>query len=257
LGVGSVARLLGSSGAGCFAWHGVCTERERRGSKSRRRRLPSSKSLLSLNAAALVVFGSCRSGLIPTTIMSATSSTDLRIPPTVSETTALRQFRLLEAVQSGDRAKLEPFLSELELPSSDQGASLLNRAVKVAGHDTIAHILSHPRVDPNVPYPEPSGTTPIHLASSEGRADVGAGLLPFFSSCLPYSRRLTMPLCSQSNCSSLILASTTPSSMHPARAALTLLQLISLLIPSSVSPSNLCWLPLVVSSHLKPLLFVP
>lgn len=54
----------------------------------------------------------------------------------VTDSEALYQFRLLEALRSGEIAKLQPFLNDLTrsagVGEEDKGAAMLNRAVKCA-----------------------------------------------------------------------------------------------------------------------------
>ncbi|KAL7414222.1 Oxysterol-binding protein-domain-containing protein [Mrakia frigida] len=92
----------------------------------------------------------------------------------VGDSEALYQFRLLEALRSGDIAKIHPFLNDLTKPGADEEAagSLLSRAIKCASYETVEHILLNRSVDPNKAYPTSSGTTPLHLAGESGRADI-------------------------------------------------------------------------------------
>jgi ankyrin repeat protein len=54
--------------------------------------------------------------------------------------------------------------------------SMLSQSFFRAG-ETVALLLSHRAISPNGVYPPGSGTTPLHLAASLGRADVANLLL--------------------------------------------------------------------------------
>ncbi|KAI0074811.1 hypothetical protein K474DRAFT_1647551 [Panus rudis PR-1116 ss-1] len=98
---------------------------------------------------------------------------------------SLYQVRLLTALRSGDPAKIHPFLADItkdrrsstEEGANDLGAAALHLAIRCATCDTVAFLLTHRTISPNAVYPAGSGTTPLHLAASLGRADVVSLLL--------------------------------------------------------------------------------
>lgn len=143
---------------------------------------------------------------------SALTVTDLSASPSASTListsapNALYNFRLLEALRSDDPAQVQPFLDELGHGGSggaeDEGKAgrLLGMAVRVASGMSAAAarqdklmpvpiihlILSSQAVSsPNLPVSSGSSTTPLHVASEIGRADVGEFADP--GSCAPTS----------------------------------------------------------------------
>ncbi|TRM63799.1 Oxysterol-binding protein-domain-containing protein [Schizophyllum amplum] len=93
----------------------------------------------------------------------------------------LYQVKLLSAIRSGDPALIHPFLAEIgkdrrksaEKDSDfDTGAAALHLAVRCASVETVGLLLSHRAISPNGVHPPGSGTTPLHLAASLGRADI-------------------------------------------------------------------------------------
>ncbi|RXW22360.1 hypothetical protein EST38_g3497 [Candolleomyces aberdarensis] len=94
-------------------------------------------------------------------------------------TEPLSQVRLLSALRSGDAASIHPFLAEISKDRRtsgegevDTGAAALHLAVRCATPETVALLLSHRAISPNGVHPPGSGTTPLHLAASLGRADI-------------------------------------------------------------------------------------
>ncbi|KAL1719000.1 Oxysterol-binding protein-domain-containing protein [Schizophyllum commune] len=93
----------------------------------------------------------------------------------------LYQVKLLAAIRSGDPALIHPFLAEIGKDRRksvdkdgdlDTGAAALHLAVRCASVETVALLLSHRAISPNGIHPPGSGTTPLHLAASLGRADI-------------------------------------------------------------------------------------
>ncbi|KIK64054.1 hypothetical protein GYMLUDRAFT_40287 [Collybiopsis luxurians FD-317 M1] len=122
--------------------------------------------------------------------------------PTPMSASALKQVKLLAALRSGDPALIHPFLVEIgkerkdrarkslqmsngegeprkegEDDDLDTGAAALHLAIRCASIDTIRLLLSHRSISPNGIHPPNSGTTPLHLAASLGRAEVVEVLL--------------------------------------------------------------------------------
>ncbi|KAI0307052.1 Oxysterol-binding protein-domain-containing protein [Multifurca ochricompacta] len=93
---------------------------------------------------------------------------------------SLYQVKLLSALRTGDPALIHPFLSEIEKhrtiylgeSQTDLGAAALHLAIRCASIETVSLLLSHRSIPPNAVHPPASGTTPLHLAASLGRADV-------------------------------------------------------------------------------------
>ncbi|ORY26692.1 putative Oxysterol-binding protein [Naematelia encephala] len=120
-------------------------------------------------------------------------STKLSSSPTISiansltaPSSALYNFRLLEALRSDDPAQVQPFLDELRPSSSSVGGQedvskagrLLGMAVRVASVPILTLILSSPNIpSPNLPVQPGSMSTPLHVASEIGRADAAGVLL--------------------------------------------------------------------------------
>lgn len=107
--------------------------------------------------------------------MSEASSSKLPEP--------LYQVKLLAALRNGDVALITQLLTEIgknkrkssDSTSSDDpdlGAAALHLSIRCASVETVALLLSHRSISPNTVYPRGSGTTPLHLAASIGRADV-------------------------------------------------------------------------------------
>ncbi|KAG2367637.1 Oxysterol-binding protein-domain-containing protein [Suillus spraguei] len=99
-------------------------------------------------------------------------------------TEPLHQVKLLSALRSGDPALIHPFLAEIgkERRKSvdgdiNTGAAALHLAIRCASVDTVQLLLSHRAISPNGVHPPGSGTTPLHLAASLGRADIVSVLL--------------------------------------------------------------------------------
>ncbi|KAG0702561.1 Oxysterol-binding protein-domain-containing protein [Suillus ampliporus] len=99
-------------------------------------------------------------------------------------TEPLQQVKLLSALRSGDPALIHPFLTEIgkdRRKSVDgdlnTGAAALHLAIRCASVDTVQLLLSHRAISPNGVHPPGSGTTPLHLAASLGRADIIGMLL--------------------------------------------------------------------------------
>ncbi|KAK4689354.1 oxysterol-binding protein 1, partial [Tremellales sp. Uapishka_1] len=98
-----------------------------------------------------------------------------------TQATALYNFRLLSALRSENPQDVQPFLDELQ-PSSRSAAGmedlekvgrLLAMAVRVGSVETIRRILASSHVpSPNISGGAGSLVTPLHVASSIGRADV-------------------------------------------------------------------------------------
>ncbi|CAK9786023.1 hypothetical protein CC85DRAFT_308156 [Cutaneotrichosporon oleaginosum] len=90
-----------------------------------------------------------------------------------STNAALYNFRLLEALRSGNVAEVQPYLDELKSAPEGSAGRILGMAVRVASVPVIKHILSSPNFpSPNLPVNPPSLTTPLHIASDIGRAEV-------------------------------------------------------------------------------------
>ncbi|KAG1741680.1 Oxysterol-binding protein-domain-containing protein [Suillus lakei] len=103
---------------------------------------------------------------------------------TSDATEPLHQVKLLSALRSGDPALIHPFLTEIgkERRKSvdgdiNTGAAALHLAIRCASVDTVQLLLSHRAISPNGVHPPGSGTTPLHLAASLGRADILSVLL--------------------------------------------------------------------------------
>ncbi|KAL5534160.1 hypothetical protein ACEPAG_621 [Sanghuangporus baumii] len=100
-------------------------------------------------------------------------------PSPASAAEPLYQVKLLGALRTGDAASITQLLSEIARAKRhnlhddfDVGAAALHLAIRCASTDTIALLLSNRSISPNAVYPRGSGTTPLHLAASIGRADV-------------------------------------------------------------------------------------
>ncbi|KAG1737206.1 Oxysterol-binding protein-domain-containing protein [Suillus lakei] len=112
-------------------------------------------------------------------------SSTLSIRSLMSDTTEpLHQVKLLSALRSGDPALIHPFLTEIgkERRKSvdgdiNTGAAALHLAIRCASVDTVQLLLSHRAISPNGVHPPGSGTTPLHLSASLGRADIVSVLL--------------------------------------------------------------------------------
>ncbi|KAF9653614.1 hypothetical protein BDM02DRAFT_3153048 [Thelephora ganbajun] len=78
----------------------------------------------------------------------------------------LNQARYLKALRDGTVLVLSPTMRAV------QAAHALHLAVKCGSCDIIAVLLANRFISPNATYPPESGTTPLHLAASEGRDDV-------------------------------------------------------------------------------------
>nr|XP_018260745.1 oxysterol-binding protein [Kwoniella dejecticola CBS 10117]OBR82903.1 oxysterol-binding protein [Kwoniella dejecticola CBS 10117] len=120
------------------------------------------------------------------------SSSSARMPTSASSSTlisqasgasanALYNFRLLSALRSDNPSEVQPFLDELR-PSThsaegmedlDKAGRLLGMAVRVASVPTIQAILQSSAIpNPNLPINAGSTTTPLHVASEIGRAEI-------------------------------------------------------------------------------------
>ncbi|KAK7052593.1 Oxysterol-binding protein [Favolaschia claudopus] len=112
------------------------------------------------------------------------SSLNLSDPAVNSE--PLYQVKLLSALRNGDPTLIHPFLTEIGkekrksagqgsgTPGSqiDTGAAALHLGIRCASLETVTLLLSHRAISPNGIHPPGSGTTPLHLAASLGRADI-------------------------------------------------------------------------------------
>ncbi|KAF5346477.1 hypothetical protein D9756_010097 [Leucocoprinus leucothites] len=101
----------------------------------------------------------------------------------------LNCWLLYVVVWAGDPALIHPFLTEIgkdrrasvDTSGSESGmntaAAALHLAVRCASTQTVQLLLSHRAISPNGVHPPGSGTTPLHLAASLGRADIVSLLL--------------------------------------------------------------------------------
>ncbi|KAJ8082725.1 hypothetical protein PM082_008581 [Marasmius tenuissimus] len=113
------------------------------------------------------------------TSMRSTASSGPTDSTSINVTEPLYQVKLLSALRSGDPALIHPFLNEISKDKRkstdgnfDTGAAALHLAIRCGSVETIRLLLSHRAISPNGIYPITSGTTPLHLAASLGRADV-------------------------------------------------------------------------------------
>lgn len=174
-------------------------------------------------------------------LLSSTLTCDLLsgchpAPRAVNDADALYSFKLLEALRSGEIARIHPFLNDLTKPGADEDAagSLLAKAIKCATRqsaspilsslslsyadlasrctavETVEIILLNRSVDPTRAYPRSGGQTPLHLAAELGRADIGTAHGLPSSARLQPSSKLTMLYPLQSLCFSSSLRSMTP-----------------------------------------------
>ncbi|BEI80271.1 hypothetical protein CcaverHIS002_0108000 [Cutaneotrichosporon cavernicola] len=91
----------------------------------------------------------------------------------VSTNAALYNFKLLEALRSGNGAEVQPYLDELKTAPEGSAGRLLGMAVRVASVPVIKYILNSPSIpSPNLPVNPPSPATALHIASDIGRPEV-------------------------------------------------------------------------------------
>ena len=104
-------------------------------------------------------------------------------PTMAASTDAVFSVKLLQALRDGDPALIHPFLAQIARESRppadnlDPAAAALHLAIRCASPSTVNLLLSHRAISPNGVHPPGSGTTPLHLAASLGRADVVSLLL--------------------------------------------------------------------------------
>lgn len=85
---------------------------------------------------------------------------------------SLRQFKLLEALRTGDTANIDQYLVPAAGKSGTEsrGSDALILAVQCAELRTVQHVLNKPSTDPN--SRDAHGNTALHLAAQQGRKDV-------------------------------------------------------------------------------------
>ena len=116
-----------------------------------------------------------------------------------ASTDAVFSVKLLQALRDGDPGQIHPFLAQIARESRppddnlDPAAAALHLAIRCASPATVNLLLSHRAISPNAVHPPGSGTTPLHLAASLGRADVVSLLLdqPAVDDSLPDSNGRT------------------------------------------------------------------